>query len=180
MCRAHIFLKVVKPTNHGPFTYLSFVLRDGIVHLPSILGKDLAIAEGKDLLHRMWERYGLYYSGMMLAKVWTMSSHQAVGNRKSKFHQYFKNGLCVLNLFVCKLQVTHILHRSRTGHGQINTPVLLVILSLNWLPCKLVNMIHRHDLKHHRFSPHDSVLQEAGLVQMSNPWQNRGQQINVF
>lgn len=36
--------------------------------------------------------------------VWVTITHQPIGNRKGKFHQYFKNGLpeCVLQLFVCK------------------------------------------------------------------------------
>lgn len=36
--------------------YLSFVFSEGVIHLPSIFGKDLTIFKGKDLLWRMREK----------------------------------------------------------------------------------------------------------------------------
>lgn len=63
---------------------------------------------------------GRQWTATVSQTVWLRITHQPVGNRKRKFHQHFENGLpeCVLYLFVCKSQITHILQKSRAnGHG---------------------------------------------------------------
>lgn len=93
--------------------YLSFVFRDCVVHLPSVLRKHLSVLEGKYLLGRG--------GGNLSAPGWLQLpkgrqhgwyiTYQSVGDRKGKFHQHFENGLFegVVHLFVRKSQITHIL-----------------------------------------------------------------------
>lgn len=86
------------------FKYLSFVLRDSVVHLPSIFRKDLPVFEGEDLLRRVGEKFISQQTVQRDQTVWLKVTHQSVGNRKRKFHQHLENGLpeSVVHLLVCK------------------------------------------------------------------------------
>lgn len=101
-------VEIIVRLHNDASNYLSFIFGEGVIHLPSILGKDLPVFEGKYLLYGKCGETMISVrtapSRSLMSQCRVTLTHQPVGNRKGKFHQSFENGLPerVLHLFVCK------------------------------------------------------------------------------